>query len=190
MARPRTIDREKLLDAAEELVREKGAAGLTIDALARACGVTKGGVQYCFGTKDELIAAMFARWDRGYDRRFAELAGPSPGPVRRVRAHAAAMHGSDEVSMAKAASMMAALLQTPEHLASTRAWYAERLADLDATTAEGRRARLAFLACEGAFMLRFLRFMEIDAAEWDAIFADIAALLDARGSPGEDGAGA
>ncbi len=178
MARPRTIDREKLLDAAEELVREKGAAGLTIDALARACGVTKGGVQYCFGSKDELIAAMFARWDRDYDRRFAELAGPSPDPVRRVQAHVAAMHGSDEVSMAKAASMMAALLQTPEHLAATREWYRQRMEGLDVTTVEGRRARLAFLACEGAFMLRFLRFMEIDAGDWDAIFADIDDLLE------------
>lgn len=103
MARPRSIDREKLLDAAEELVREKGAAGLTIDALARACGVTKGGVQYCFGTKDELIAAMFSRWDRDYERMFAELAGPSSDPARRVRAHAASMHASDDVSMAKAA---------------------------------------------------------------------------------------
>ena len=36
MARPRSIDREKLLDAAEEIVRGQGAAALTIDALARA----------------------------------------------------------------------------------------------------------------------------------------------------------
>lgn len=73
---------------------------------------------------------------------------------------------------------MAALLQTPEHLAATREWYRERLEGLDTTSEKGRRARLAFLACEGAFMLRFLRFMEIGGAEWDEIFHDIDALLD------------
>lgn len=178
MARPRKIDRDQILDAAETLVRTRGAAGLTIDAVARACGITKGGVQYSFATKDALIDAMFARWDREYDRRFEARAGADAAPPERIRAHVHAMQEIDEVSMTKAASLMAALLQTPEHLASTRAWYAARLAGLDTTTPEGRRARLAFLACEGAFMLRFLRFMEMDEAEWQAIFADITAMLD------------
>ena len=53
--RPRSIDRDKVLDAAEGIVAAEGAAGLTFDAVARAAGITKGGVQYCFGTKDKLI---------------------------------------------------------------------------------------------------------------------------------------
>ena len=39
---------------------------------------------------------------------------------------------------------MAALLQTPEYLQSTKAWYQQRLAGVDTTTVEGKRARLAF----------------------------------------------
>ncbi|WP_374299210.1 TetR family transcriptional regulator [Paracoccus sp. (in: a-proteobacteria)] len=178
MARPRSIDRERLLDAAEDLVRSQGAAALTIDALARACGITKGGVQYAFGTKDDILDAMFARWNRDYDVKFAALAGPDASPDRRLRAHVLATRDGDDVSMTKAASLMAGLMQTPEHLASTEAWYRDRLAGLDVATPEGRRARLAFLACEGAFLLHYLRFMPQDDAEWRAIFADIAGLLD------------
>src|SRR5690606_31627342 len=53
--RPRTIDRDKVLDAAEAVVMRAGAAGLTIDAVAREAGITKGGVQYAFGSKENLI---------------------------------------------------------------------------------------------------------------------------------------
>lgn len=43
--RPRTIDRDKVLDAAEAIVSRVGASGLTFEAVARAAGITKGGVQ-------------------------------------------------------------------------------------------------------------------------------------------------
>lgn len=178
MARPRSIDRDKLLDAAEEIMRGQGAGALTIDALARACGITKGGVQYAFGTKDDIIDALFARWNRDYEARFAAFAGPDPGPMQRLRAHLAATREADEVSMTKAASLMAGLMQTPEHLASTEGWYRDRLTGLDMTTPQGRRARLAFLVCEGAFLLHFLRFMPLEDAEWQAVFDDIAGILD------------
>lgn len=62
MGRQRIIDREKVLEAAEEIVINQGATALTIDAVAKAMGISKGGVQYCFGNKDALIDAMFERW--------------------------------------------------------------------------------------------------------------------------------
>ncbi len=64
MGRRRTIDRDQLLDAAEAVISREGAAGLTIDAVAKEMGITKGGVQYCFGTKDALIDAIFERWGK------------------------------------------------------------------------------------------------------------------------------
>ena len=38
---------------------------------------------------------------------------------------------------------------------------------------EGRRARLAFLATEGAFFLRFFGLLPMDQKQWDATFSDI-----------------
>ncbi|MDN2566496.1 TetR/AcrR family transcriptional regulator [Aquibium sp. A9E412] len=173
LGRPRTIDRERLLDAAEEIVTQSGAAALTIDAVARAAGVTKGGVQYAFGSKEALIQAMFDRWDQTYEAIFRSMAGPDATPAQAVRAHVEGIYGSDDNAHAKAASLLAALIRTPEHLAATRAWYRQRIAALDLDREEDRRARLAFLAAEGAFMLRFFGLMEIDEAEWRDIFADI-----------------
>lgn len=177
MGRQRSIDRDKVLDVAEEIVATQGAAGLTIDSVARAMGISKGGVQYCFGSKDAMIDAMFDRWGKAYERVFDEIAGENPSATTSVQAHLQATRSSDQASSAKAAGLMATLIQTPEHLDSTREWYRSRIAGLDLVTEEGKRARLAFLATEGAFMLRYFGLMEIDPAEWDAMFADMQTLI-------------
>ena len=176
MGRQRSIDRDKVLDTAEEIVATRGAAGLTIDAVAKAMGISKGGVQYCFGSKDALIDAMFDRWGSAYETLFTAIAGDEPSPQTAVRAHMLATHSSDQTSSAKAAGLMATLIQTPEHLASTREWYRSRIAGLDLTTEEGKRARWRF-ATEGAFMLRYFGLMDIDRAEWETMFADMQALI-------------
>lgn len=182
MGRQRSIDRDKVLDTAEEIVATQGAAGLTIDSVAKAMGISKGGVQYCFGSKDALIDAMFDRWGKAYDRVFDAIAGDNPSATTTVQAHMQATRSSDQASSAKAAGLMATLIQTPEHLDSTREWYRSRIAGLDLTSEEGKRARLAFLATEGAFMLRFFGLMEIDQPEWDAMFTDMQALILAKNS--------
>jgi hypothetical protein len=126
-----------------------------------------------------LIDAMLDRWAKSYAEEFDRIAGANPDPVTTIRAHIEATRRSDASSNAnaKAASLMATLLQTPEHLASTRRWYRQRLAALDTGTEEGRRARLALLATEGAFTVRFLGLMDMDENEWTEVMEDIAAML-------------
>lgn len=177
MGRRRTIDRDKVLDAAEGIVSAVGAAGLTIDAVAKAAGITKGGVQYCFGNKDGLIDAMMERWFSAFDKAAAAEGGNEGDPVKAVRAHAAVTARIDKVDNTRTSGMMVALLQREEHMAKNRAWYRARLDGLDPSTEEGRRARLVFLATEGAFLLRGFGFMEMDDDEWRGMFADILTLL-------------
>ena len=177
MGRQRTIDREKLLDAAEDIVIHQGAAALTIDAVAKAMGISKGGVQYCFGNKDALIDAMFERWGQSYDTIFNQAIEQNNSPEGQVLAHMQATHLHDKIAMAKGASLMASLLQTPEYLESNRIWYRERIANLDTSTEKGKLARMVFLATEGAFMLRYMGLMEIDDSEWQSIFSDMESLL-------------
>jgi len=58
MARPSTNTKSDILNAALEVVRTRGAQGLTIDAVAEESGFSKGGVLYNFPTKDALITGM------------------------------------------------------------------------------------------------------------------------------------
>jgi AcrR family transcriptional regulator len=50
--------RRTLLGAAREVVRTDGVSRLTLEAVARAAGVSKGGLLYHFATKQDLIVAM------------------------------------------------------------------------------------------------------------------------------------
>lgn len=54
--------RERLLDAAESAVLEKGFAGTSIDELIAAVGITKSGFFYHFRDKGELAKALLVRY--------------------------------------------------------------------------------------------------------------------------------
>ena len=50
--------KQKLFEASMELIGERGAAGVTVDEIATASGVSKGTVYYTFGSKSDLIAQL------------------------------------------------------------------------------------------------------------------------------------
>jgi AcrR family transcriptional regulator len=174
--RPRSIDRDKVLDAAESIVVESGAAGLSFEAVARAAGITKGGVQYCFGTKENLIRAMIERWGNTFEAEVQAHAGDDRSPRSIIRGHLAASRDSDEAEYSRSAAMMTALLQSPDQVASTRIWYTQRLAGLDMENDVDRKAALAFLAGEGAFLLKTLGLIDLTEDQWSALFCDMLVL--------------
>ena len=70
--------RQKLFDASMELIGERGAAGVTVDEIAAAAGVSKGTVYYNFGSKSDLIAQLLRH---GVDILKARLLSASGGPA-------------------------------------------------------------------------------------------------------------
>lgn len=50
--------KQKLFEASMELIGERGVAGVTVDEIAAAAGVSKGTVYYNFGSKSDLIAQL------------------------------------------------------------------------------------------------------------------------------------
>lgn len=180
MGRPPTIDRDRVLDLAEGILLKDGTGGLTIDAVAKAAGISKGGVQSRFGTKSDLISAMLQRWSQEYDGLLAAAVGAAPTPAEAVRGHVALSMEADAEQEARAAGMLAALIEAKQHLAEVRKWYAEKFGGLDLGSEEGRRARLVLLATEGAYMLRTFGFMRFDDGEWSNLREDLLALLDGK----------
>ena len=52
------IKKSDLLAAAAKVIKEKGLHNLTLEAVAQAAGVSKGGLLYHFSNKEELIKAL------------------------------------------------------------------------------------------------------------------------------------
>lgn len=80
--------KERLLAAAYQVLAGKGAAGLTLDAVAAKAGVSKGGVLYHFRTKDMLFEQMLLGVIATFQRELDELeAAESPSAGRFLRAY-------------------------------------------------------------------------------------------------------
>ena len=74
---------ERVLDAAEEVLRRYGPAKATVVDVARALGVSHGSVYRHFASKAELRDAVAERWLRRVSQPLAEVAdGHGPAPER------------------------------------------------------------------------------------------------------------
>lgn len=64
--------RDRLLDALETLLLEKGMAHVTLENVAAAAGVSKGGLLYHFKSKDALLTGLARRLAERVDHQLAE----------------------------------------------------------------------------------------------------------------------
>ena len=73
--------RQKLFDASMDLIGERGAAGVTVDEIAAAAGVSKGTVYYNFGSKSDLIAQLLRHGVDILEARLLSAEDESPEPL-------------------------------------------------------------------------------------------------------------
>ncbi len=107
--------RRTVLDAATRVVAAKGA-GVSIDTIARAAGVSKGGLLHHFRTRDELILALA----EDMLERFAAMVHAAVDPADRaegrlLRAYVRASFDAvrEESSPAEHVAMVAAVATVP-----------------------------------------------------------------------------
>lgn len=76
-----------LLDAAIRVLIREGMGALTLDAVAREAGVSKGGLTHHYATKDALVTAMLQHFADRLVRELDRFAADDPDLAgRRVRA--------------------------------------------------------------------------------------------------------
>lgn len=78
------MKRDLLLDAAEQLLAERGTSALTLAAVAAQAGVSKGGLLYHFGTKDALVKALVQRLIDEFDAAVEARRGSARGDYTRA----------------------------------------------------------------------------------------------------------
>ncbi|HET8846332.1 MAG TPA: TetR/AcrR family transcriptional regulator, partial [Ktedonobacteraceae bacterium] len=102
MSRNTHSTRQHILEAAAKVVQSEGVARLTLEAVAKAAGVSKGGVLYHFATKEALVegmlGALFDHFTHDLDTEIAHNES-APGQWARayIRASTYTVEGEDEV---------------------------------------------------------------------------------------------
>ncbi len=145
--------RTSLLEAATRIVRQDGAAQLTLERVAKEAGVSKGGLLYHFATKDALVAALLESYldDTDSQLRASRETDTAPGAWARANLKVAA---DDTGAVEGGTALLAAALTNPQLLEGAREafgrWQREAEAD-DLDPGVGTLLRLAldgwYFAC-------------------------------------------
>src|SRR5689334_15973711 len=120
------LTQQRLLDVAGDLVVEAGVAALTLDAVAKRAGVSKGGLLHHFPSKNALLAAMVDGMVERFFDAVAEHAGHDPDPQgRSARAYVLTTANQTTADAQRWAALSAAFLSDPSLMADWRARLAE-----------------------------------------------------------------
>jgi AcrR family transcriptional regulator len=151
--------RERLLDAAERVVAESGATHLTLDAVAKSAGVSKGGLLYHFPSKEALLEGMLSRHFHDVDAEVAKrIAGRGKKTSRAdlLRERVSVLLEFHPERPAVGAAMVAASADNPEHMSVCRAEYRKLLNEFAKLPGGFERAALVLLGVQGLLLAELL----------------------------------
>jgi AcrR family transcriptional regulator len=178
--RGRKNSREKILDAAAELVSEIGSGRLTLDAVAERAGLSKGGLLYNFPSKDALLQGMIQRMiDQVLAEKEALRGQMPPGPNLEARVSTAALLkmccGGKMQEIAT--GLLAASAENPGLLDPVREVIGDTLISLKETSEDVDAALLGWLAVEGLSNFEMHGLSPFSIEDRDRIVAAINRLL-------------
>lgn len=177
MSRP--SNRELIIEAAERLVAEQGAAHLTFDALGQETGISKGGLLYHFASKDALLTAMLERMVAGFDQLRADfLQRLEDDPHRELKSILlAALNINAECGEIKS-GLLAAAANNPDLLKPLQDHVSGLLQTLRNDTANPKLAELLFYAVQGSRLLEQLHLCDHCVAERQQFAEQLMTLVD------------
>lgn len=159
--------RRSILGAAAQIVSAHGSDALTLEAVAHAAGVSKGGLLYHFPGKEALIAGMVEHLLDEFDSAIQhELAAEEAGQAGRwTRAFVRATFLPEQQQRDTSAALLAAVAANPELLAPMRARYDAWQAQIDGDGLDPARGLIVRLALDGLWFSDLLGFAPPDPAQ-------------------------
>lgn len=174
--------RKAALEAALTIIARDGAGRLTLDAIARESGISKGGVMHHFKTKEAVLKALLqlhAEQFEAFSRRFMATEGAThPEPLLAVEIATSRELISTPHSVAFA--ILGAVVQEPSLLDFSREIDVKKLKAIKAEAADPQLATLRWAAGRGLALTRMLGICPIPDKECQQLFER---LLDDRQWP-------
>ncbi|WP_157961335.1 TetR/AcrR family transcriptional regulator [Microvirga flavescens] len=177
--RGRKSSREKILDAAAELVSEVGSGRLTLDAVAERAGLSKGGLLYNFPSKEALLQGMIQRMVDEVSAEREALRGKLGGPNLEARLCVNAALKMRTGNMKEISNgMLAASSENPRLLEPVRHVLKDVLEHLKTTSEDADAALVAWLAVEGMCSLELHDISPFSEQDRERVVKAVNRLLD------------
>ena len=171
--------RKAALAAALTIIAREGPGRLTLDAIARESGLSKGGLMHQFRTKEAVLRALLeqqiAHIGEFTDEFRAGNAGSLAQPELATQIATSKEIIAQQYSVAQA--MLAALASDPKLLVNAREQDARRVEEIKREAFDPELAVLRWAAARGLALLSMLRLCPIPEADLEPLFAR---LLDDR----------
>jgi AcrR family transcriptional regulator len=169
--------RQQLLEVAARLSHEQGVAGITLDAVSHAAGVSKGGLLHHFPNKSALLDGLFddlvARFDAAIE---AAMAGDPVAQGRFTRAYVDVCSKLDPDTDVPGWRMLTiALIAEPNLKVRWREWVNRRAQEFAETDASSNCV-LARFAADGLWLADLMQSHELDAEARVALADNLKAL--------------
>jgi AcrR family transcriptional regulator len=173
--------REEILDAAQHVAARDGAAHLTLDAVAREIGMTKGGVLYNFPTKANLLQGMLERMVHTFGRIVEERVAASGPEVRNptLRATLEAYDYLERLDSNLFTAILAVAVNDPDLVEPVRALKHRLQAHVMAEAADPDLAMVVMVAIDGLHFERMMRLPPADPKQRAQIATRLRSLVDA-----------
>ena len=169
--------RERILDAAETIVRKEGALHMTMDAVAAVAGVSKGGLIYHFESQNALLAAMVRRFmERVATRKRDIYAGLPDDAARDIVAHILLWSNTCETNRRVASSLLAATMRAPALMKPVQDAYRQAMAIIVNGRFNPIRMAILALAADGIWLMELLGMQPFEQGELARIKAELVLL--------------
>jgi AcrR family transcriptional regulator len=172
--------KERIINAAEQVVIEAGARHLTLESVAAKAGISRGGLLYHFPEKEALLRAMLER----RRKHIAESRMKRRSEIPASQAHEAAVYVLsllDEGSGANkdvSAAIIASGAHNPELLAPAREDHRQTISDFTKDGLSFERAAIILLATVGLRFWEVMSMSPFNAKERRKIIAELLALAE------------
>ena len=176
-----TPARDRILEAAERVVAEVGAARLTLEGVAQTASVSKGGLLYHFPSKESLLSALAQRYVDNMERCVEEAKTKLAEDVssRDLKACVVGMLGRDPRSKALGAALLATAANDLTLLEVIRDCIAKCTKELEENSSlHFARAAVVALAIDGLMMRESLRISAFTDTQREQIVAELIRIAD------------
>ena len=173
--------RERILVAAEKVVAEIGAARMTLDGVAQAAGVSKGGLLYHFPSKEALFGALAKRYVEGM-ADCVEQAKTGVGETGGRDLKACIVGILEQQPRAKIVGMGAAMFAAAANdltlLEVIRQRIAQYMRQIENSDVDFARAAIVTLAIDGLIMRESLRISSFTEEQRNSVVQQLLQIAD------------
>lgn len=178
MAKDSSATKRKLLEAAALVVKEQGASQLTLEAVAKQAGVSKGGLLYHYPSKSALLAAMVTHLNDSFEEAVEDIV--SHGKASLLEAYVMMSFDPKYSQIAESAGMLAAIANDMSLLEPLTERYQLLQEKLEASALDPDLATIVWLAADGLWFTELFNLSPLTESRRSQILQTLLTLIRER----------